>query len=136
MRPMQCKNLISLLLHCIGLIVMFFPLQKIQQFQFSNSPNWAKRGHEKKNSSFFKNSDISLPMSKLSFFSIFNDLPPKNRAQFDQFSPFFEFQPSLFMHFSDAEILIVRAAVFNKYHGHSHENNFERHERSFAQTQH
>jgi hypothetical protein len=46
-------------------------------------------------------------MSKLTFFQSFSDFPPKNRAQFDHFSPFFKFQPSLFMHFSDAEIPIV-----------------------------
>ena len=56
---------------------------------------------------FFKNFNIYLPMYKLSCFQFFSDFPPKNRAKFNHFSLFFEFHPSLFMHFSDAEIAIV-----------------------------
>ena len=74
----------------IGLVVMFFRLKNLQRFQFLNSPKRAKRGHEKK-----------------------TILPPKNRAQFDHFPPFFEFQPSLFMRFSDAEIPIVACRRWN-----------------------
>ena len=51
-------------------------------------------------------------MSKLSFFQFFSDFLPKNRAKFDHFSLFFEFHQSLFMHFSDAEIPIVKCNVF------------------------
>ena len=46
-------------------------------------------------------------MSKFSFFQLFSDFLPQNRAKFDHFSLFFEFYPSLFMHFSDSEIPIV-----------------------------
>ena len=72
---------------------------------------WPKTGKFTGKKNFFfqflKNSNIYLPMSKLSFFQFFSDFLPQNRAKFDHFSLFFEFYQSLFMHFSDAEIPIV-----------------------------
>ena len=61
--------------------------------------------------SIFKNSNIYLQTSDLSFFQLFSDFPLKNGAIFDCFSVIFIcfliFSLPLIIRFSDAEIPIV-----------------------------
>ena len=60
-------------------------------WRFGCAPNGKILRENKFFFQFFKNSNIYLPMSYLSFFQLFSDFPLKSRAIFDYFSLIFMF---------------------------------------------
>ena len=81
----------SHVLVCIGHVAMFFPLQKIQRFQFLNSPKQAKRGHEKKILHFFKIPIFLFQCLNYHFFQFLMIYPQKIEPNLTNFPPFLSF---------------------------------------------